>query len=191
MSKTYCSSNQDEQYYLNLISEYLKVINTKSQLLDIEPYNQLGLMYYKIKNLDSALFYYYIANTFTDSFGVTINNIGTIHFEKGEYDSSLKYFRKAYEIDTTNQAYLNNLASYYGTVKQFKKSIHYSEKSLQIGKSQSANLLALNSLLITYRFLKNKNKIKYYKKLYQIEDEKLYELIPECNCDCKKPDCEI
>lgn len=189
MSKRPCSENSNLDYHRELINQYQKLITAFPTDLTGSELNQLGKEYYYIKENDSALLYYELASNYVDTFGSYNSNIGTIYFLKGDYEKSYLYFKKAFQIDSTIQDYMNNIASYFGTIGEYNLSIYWSKRSLKLGKFKSSNLEALNSLQISYGYLKKKKKVKYYRKLYNKESKKYVELTENNNCECTKPIC--
>ncbi len=188
-----CSNNESETYHKELIANYFYIVKNYEKSILPDDYNQIGKEYFQLKNYDSAMYFYQLANGGNDTNAVYLNNIGTILFMQGLYDSSFIYFNLAFEIDSLEQDYINNLASYFGTKGNYSKCIELSLKSLKINKKYNANLQALNSLVITYNFLKNKSKYRKYKNDYEkLKKGKGIDSV-EIDCDCTKylPNCEI
>jgi tetratricopeptide (TPR) repeat protein len=190
-SKKECRNGKDSAYHQELIFHYLQLINRFEKQVKGNSYNQLGLLYYHFNNLYSAMYYYQKAYIFKDFDGAFANNIGTIYFKQGKFINAYAYFKKAYLVDSSNQDYLNNLAAYFGTVGNYKTSIKWSKKSMAINTDNDARLLAIKTLVITYGFLKNKSKVKYYQKMY---DEATFDEgttnLKEPDCDCQLPICD-
>jgi tetratricopeptide (TPR) repeat protein len=184
-----CSEGQEEVYHQNIIAQFQYIEALYPNEMTSDAYNQWGKEYYYLKKFDSAIHYYKQAIQLHDTSSNYDNNVGTVFFMQGIYDSSYYYFNKAYERDTTNEIYLNNLASYFGTVGKYKKSISLSLKSYRYHPTTTA----LNSLIISYGFLNNKNEVKHYQKLLKQHQKKQggEPATMDCECTKYKPDCEI
>ncbi|MEP7169246.1 MAG: tetratricopeptide repeat protein, partial [Bacteroidota bacterium] len=124
-----------------------------------DPYNQLGVSYYRKKNIDEAFDNYSKALERNPTNATYHSNMGTLYFEKGDYQNSLKAFQKAVELDPNYTEGLANLGSVYGMLKDYDNAIKY---LLQCIKTSPDYKQAYYFLSITYGFKGDKKNEDYY-----------------------------
>lgn len=132
--------------------------------LDIQRYNTLGAAYLKLKQPDSAYFYFNIAykkaRSYKDIFwiGLCAGNIGEALYSKGEYAAALSYFLEDYRI---------NINSDFPDVQQ-NACVNLAKNYLQLGEMTKARYY----LLLTQKFLP-KSKTSTFGSQQQLELAKL------------------
>ncbi|MEO8149036.1 MAG: tetratricopeptide repeat protein [Bacteroidia bacterium] len=113
-----------------------------------EPWGQLGVIYYKLKNLDSAMYYYNRALQVAPYIATIHNNVGTLYFERKMYNEAITAFAKATQLDPSYSEAWCNLGSAYGTMGQLDAAI---QNFLEAVKWDPNNAMANKFLGITYQ----------------------------------------
>jgi hypothetical protein len=113
-----------------------------------EPWAQLGVVYYKKKDLDSAMYYYNKALSVAPYLATVHNNVGTVYFETGKYNEAISAFDKATQFDPNYSEAWCNLGSAYGTIGQMDAAIQHFLTAI---KCDPNNVMALKFLGITYQ----------------------------------------
>jgi tetratricopeptide (TPR) repeat protein len=124
-----------------------------------DPYNQLGVSYYRKKNIDEAFTNYSKALQYNNTNATYHSNIGTLYFEKGDMQGALKAFTRAVELDPNYTEGLANLGSVYGMMKDYDNAIKY---LLQCIKTSPDYKQAYYFLSITYGFKGDKQNQDFY-----------------------------
>lgn len=113
-----------------------------------EPWAQLGVIYYKQKDLDSAMYFYNRALQVAPYIATIHNNVGTLYFERKMYNEAIAAFGKATQLDPAYSEAWCNLGSAYGTLGQFDAAIQNFHEAV---KWDPNNAMALKFLGITYQ----------------------------------------
>jgi protein O-mannosyl-transferase len=113
-----------------------------------EPWAQLGVIYYKKKDLDSAMYFYNKALEVAPFIATIHNNVGTLYFERKMYNEAIAAFAKATQLDPSYSEAWCNLGSAYGTLGQFDAAIQNFQESI---KWDPNNAMATKFLGITYQ----------------------------------------
>ncbi|MEO5572603.1 MAG: tetratricopeptide repeat protein [Bacteroidia bacterium] len=129
-----------------------------------DPYNQLGVSYYRKKNIDEAFTYYSKALQYNPTNATYHSNMGTLYFEKGDMPGALNAFKKAVELDPNYTEGLANLGSVYGMMKDYDNAIKY---LLQCIKTSPDYKQAYYFLSITYGFKGDKQNADFYMNKYK------------------------
>jgi len=139
--------------------------------------NNIGAIYHRQAQYDSALPYYDEALTVFDSSmqayrAMTMVNTGIIYKEKGQYDMALRRLLWGASIldsidDNTNLGYAyNSIANVFNEIGSFEKALNYHKKALDIRKAISDTVGiagTLNNIGNTYKYLKAYDKaLSYY-----------------------------
>jgi len=132
-----------------------------------DAYTQMGVAYYKLNNLDSALICYNKSLAINPGNSTVQNNIGTIYFTAGKYDESLKYFIEATRLNPAYAEAHMNTGSAYGMLKQYDAAI---QSLLQSVKYDPGNAQSFYFLGLTYRFKGDESNAGIYlEKAYSID----------------------
>jgi tetratricopeptide (TPR) repeat protein len=129
-----------------------------------DPYNQLGVSYYRKKNIDEAFSNYSKALQYNPTNATYHSNIGTLYFEKGDYQSSLNAFKKAVELDPNYTEGLANLGSVYGMMKDYDSALKYLHQCIKTSPDYAQAYLFLS---ITYQFKGDKQNADFYMSRYK------------------------
>lgn len=114
-----------------------------------DSYVQLGVAYYRKKDLKNAFDYYNKAIACNPSNPSAHSNMGTIYFETGDYTNAEKTFLKALSLDKNYAEAHLNLGSTYGMMKQYDNAIFYLQNAVRLDPTLAQ---AYYFLGITYRF---------------------------------------
>ena len=137
---------------LGLIEEFLLCAkkglniaqNAKSQKMESEFLNLLGVYHFNQKDFDLALEYFEKALEVTEQSGffvfkpIRINNIGLVHFEKGNFEKALELFQKAFELGRERgdfggmAARLNNMGLVYLKQEEYDKALDKFKEALKL-----------------------------------------------------------
>ena len=154
----------------------------KNKVLDAS-YLMLGNVYYDLKKLDSATYYYNLCKESSKetnnkrTYLSAIGNMGNIAYNQKEYTKAISYNLetlfgyKKLNIKTEIAVAYGSLADIYKDIKDFKKAIKYYDSALIItNQLQSADDFIYNykGLSETYEMMGNSaDALKYY-KLYRM-----------------------
>lgn len=132
-----------------------------------DPYTQMGVAYFKLNNLDSALVNYQKALKLNPNFATIHNNIGTIFFSRQQYEEALKSFNKAIELDPRYAEAYANAGSSYGMLKQYDRALTnlFSAVKWDPNYAQAYYFIGL-----TYRFKGDETNANIYlEKAYKLD----------------------
>lgn len=133
-----------EKIYTTDSPEHKKLISTS--------YNNIGLVFERIKNYDEAIVYYNKALSAAIPIGDSAllaqyyNNIGVAYDRKEMYEEALKYYLNAAAIMETRRKgnplarIYSNLGIIYQNMDESQKALEYSQKALEIFKTTGDNL---------------------------------------------------
>ncbi len=130
-------------------------------------YNRLGLVYWKLGDLDTALMYHMRELSLSRKMGdrrgeaTALNNIAVIYNRKGDYQKALEYYMRSLELvnDPREKApTLNNIGIVYDKLGDYKNAERYLKQAIELaeksGDFHGAGRWMLN-LGDTYRKMKN------------------------------------
>lgn len=138
-----------------------------------------GVVFYFIKQNDSADFYYqkaletYRACQDTSGIQKTLNNLGVLKMESGIFDQALTYYEEAYSLALSLSdtlaiiRALNNVSNVYIDLKKPDKSIEYlnsAKKYLTHITDQRIKAQTYGNLFSTYRYLGDLKNFNFYSK---------------------------
>ena len=157
--------------------EFTLASKIKSKKWIAQGYNDLGLSFYKLGMLDSALFCYNLSLDIREKLkdksliASSRSKIGLIYHEMGEYNNALDNQLKALKIfeelkDSNKEAMtLNNISQIYYKLKNPQKEIEYGEKALAIHKKNENDYQCASvygNLGNTYKQIGNSKKSMEY-----------------------------
>ncbi len=136
MQLSFRSSRKALPLFLSAARTTERQPRSKDALL-FQPWLYAGSCYYDLYDLDSALYYYRLAENIMDKYpmqpeaGRLFNKLGVLYYESGDYKRSIQYFSKALDIVKSHQPsdmalvvnYQNNIASALLKMKSFQKAI--------------------------------------------------------------------
>jgi FOG: TPR repeat len=103
-------------------------------------YNQIGLIYHRMGDLDDALLYYSKSLSLAQDLGdksmqaSSLNNIAGIYKEKDELDKALGYYEESLRLKTDEKEKAityNNIATVYYQKGDHKKAVEYFQKAIE------------------------------------------------------------
>jgi tetratricopeptide (TPR) repeat protein len=121
----------------------------------IDAYDNLGLAYRKLGELDSALLYYKISQHLFPKGEAVIMNLGVLYKVKKDYPQSEFYFKKLINLNTQNPEGYYGLTNTYLNWEKFDKALENSflaEKYYKIANSPTMYIADCYSLR-TYIYL--------------------------------------
>lgn len=124
-----------------------------------DAYNQLGVAYYRKKNMEEAFRYYSkaIENNATNS--TFHSNLGTLYFEKQDFNNALKAFGKAVELDPNYTEGLANLGSTYGALGDYDSALKYLHQCIRTSPDYAQAYFFLS---ITYKYKGDTQNADFY-----------------------------
>lgn len=155
-----------KENYIDAIRNYQIAIDIKP--LDIEALNNIGVVYSKMKEYDTAIGYFEKALAI-EPHHLIYNNLGRAYAFKDERNKAIEYYHKAIDIKPDyHEAYLNASYSYF-RLKENKKALEYSQKAISIKPDYYE---AFFNIGIVYNNEKNYRKaIEYLKKAIEIKSD--------------------
>ncbi len=137
-------------------------------------YNQIGLVYQRMNNLDDALLYYSRSLSLAKDLGdksmqaSVLNNIANIYDKKDQLDKALGYYEESLRLTTDEKEKAptyNNIAIIYYKKGDYRKAVEYFQKAIEIderyGDYHRVSMRKLN-LGNTYRKMKDYEKAEKY-----------------------------
>ena len=130
-------------------------------------YNRLGLVYWKLGDLDTALMYHMrhlsLSRKIGDRMGeaIALNNIAGIYENKGDYQKALEYYMRSLNLQDDpieRAATLNNIGIVYDKLGDYKNAERYLKQAIELAEKSGdfhgagQNMLNLGD---TYRKMKN------------------------------------
>ncbi len=121
--------NERNEFIIRSTKEFNEALKIFPEYAD--PYTQLGLAHYYLKNPEQALGYYQKAIELKSNNALAYNNMGIIYFEQGNLPKAQEVYTKAIEINPRYAGALQNLGSVFAMQKQFGTAIDYFQQALQ------------------------------------------------------------
>ncbi len=159
-------SEQEKTNILNRgISELKKSVEIYPGFSDA--FTQLGVAYYKLNKIDSAMFNYQKALALNPNNATVHNNIGTIYFAQQQFDQALNAFKKAIELDPRYAEAYANLGSAYGMMQQYDNALTNLFNAVKYDPNYAQ---AYYFIGLTYRFKNDEaNANTYLDKAYKLD----------------------
>jgi hypothetical protein len=129
-------------------------IHELQRSVDIYPkfsdaYNQMGVAYYRKKDLAKAFEKYQLALSANPTDATIHNNMGTVLFESGRYQDAVNAFMQAIRYKKDYPEAYANLGSAYGMMQQYDNAISYLQQAVKYDPGYAQAYFFLG---ITYRF---------------------------------------
>lgn len=136
-------------------------------------YEQLGLAYYRVKDLKKAMENYRIALQYNDQKAVTWSNLGIIYFEQGDFKKALELYSKALALDPNYSDGYFNYGSTLGMMGRYEEAIQAFEKCISYDPE---NAKAHQFIGLTYQNLHREAEAKpWFEKAAMLEQKKARE----------------
>ncbi len=94
-----------------------------------DAWGQRGLAYFRLKQMDAALYDYLQSVKFNPTNTTSLNNLGSLYFETKRYQEAKQTFEKAIRANPKYVDALANYASTLGTLGDFNSAITYFKKA--------------------------------------------------------------
>ncbi len=134
-----------------------------------DAFTQLGVAYYKLNNLDSAMIYYKQALVLNPNFATIHNNIGTVYFARQQYNEALQAFVKATQLDPRYAEAFANAGSAYGMLKQYDNALSFLFNAIKWDPNYAQAYFFIG---LTYRFKGDEMNAKaYLEKAYKLDPD--------------------
>ncbi|MDA9733256.1 tetratricopeptide repeat protein [Candidatus Pelagibacter sp.] len=148
--------NQKEKNFKEAIKNYENIIKIDPSI--VYAYNNLGLIYVEIENIDLAKKNFLLAIKINPSFIYSYINLGILFQNEGQKEKAIECFEKIIEIDPKNISGYNNLGLVNASLGKYKKALKNYLKTLSI---DSSNIIAIKSIifLLTYHVSDNDHPI--------------------------------
>ena len=130
-------------------------------------YNRLGLVYWKLGDLDTALMYHMRHLSLSRKMGdrrgeaIALNNIAVIYEKRGDYQKALEYYMRSLNLQDDpieRAATLNNIGIVYDKLGDYRNAERYLKQAIELaeksGDFHGAGRMMLN-LGNIYRKMKN------------------------------------
>ncbi|MDP3149064.1 MAG: tetratricopeptide repeat protein [Ignavibacteria bacterium] len=177
----YFSSKGQTEEALKKYQEAIKVsLQTKNLLQLGDDYNNIGRMYFRLKEREKAIAAFKdaveirIKSKDSSGLGSSLNNIGFLFWQVSDYDSAVYYFEKALEIRNKlhNKEYsattYNNLGTVFFNWSLYDKALdhylHSFELQREIGNNNGIALSLCNIGLVYKETAQNEKAIEYYRE---------------------------
>jgi tetratricopeptide (TPR) repeat protein len=145
---------------------YKDAINEMRTALNIYPnfnyaFTEIGLSYFKLNNIDSAIYYFRKDIKIDSNNNVAINNLASCYFNKGMYEEAKVMYIKSLSLNERFSDAMVNLGSCYGATGKYQEAISWFIKSLEIDPD---NKRTFSLMSMTYKNMGDTiNALKYEK----------------------------
>jgi tetratricopeptide (TPR) repeat protein len=95
-----------------------------------EVYNNIGLIYYELKNYNEAIINMNKAITLNPYYEIAMANLGVVYIEITDYELAEKYFIRALEINSANGVALGYLSNMYFNMQKYNEAMQVLELGL-------------------------------------------------------------
>ena len=103
-----------------------------------DAYGQRGLAYYRLGNLEAALYDYKQAVKYLSGNANAWSNMGTLLFEQGRYQEAKQAFEKALQANPNHVDALANYGSTLGILGEFNTAITYFKKAISLKPNEAS-----------------------------------------------------
>lgn len=137
----------DKKHYKEAIILYQEILKTKFEHDNYKIsriYNNIGYSYYKLNDLEKALYFYYEALKTDNNYVVCINNVAAILLNQKKYQEALSYLTEAYRLDCSKIKVCFNLFVAYAYLKNKEFTKYYLQKAIELDKSYTIKRLKRN-----------------------------------------------
>lgn len=99
------------------------------------PYNSIGQSFRRVKQFDSAVFYYQKAIKLNPLDVFPVQGIGYVHYNKAEYEKALGYFLQVYRKDTLQVESIALVADCYRLLGKPDQSLAWLKRGIRLDKT--------------------------------------------------------
>ena len=163
--------NAQKQMMLTAIEQFNKAVEIYPSYPDC--FEQLGLAYYRVKDLSKSMDSYQKALALNNTKAVTWSNLGIIYFEQGNYPKAYELYSKALSLDSNYADGYFNMGSTLGMMGKYDEAIESFKKCIQFDPE---NAKAHEFLGMTYKNLHRDAEAKpWFEKAAVLEQKKATE----------------
>jgi Tfp pilus assembly protein PilF len=165
--------NQDSQNQMmwSAIEQFNKAVNIYPSYPDC--YEQLGMAYYRVKDMDKSLDSYQKALKLNNTKAMTWSNMGIIYFEQGNYSKAYEHYSKSLSLDSNYADAYFNMGSTLGMMGRYDEAIASFKKCIQFDPE---NAKAHQFIGMTYKNLHRDEEAKpWFEKAAILEQKKAME----------------
>jgi protein O-mannosyl-transferase len=163
--------NLQDQMMLSAIEQFNKAVEIYPSYPDC--YEQLGLAYYRVKDLNKSMDNYQKALALNNTKAVTWSNMGIIYFEQGNYPKAFEHYSKSLSLDSNYADAYFNMGSTLGMMGRYDEAIASFEKCI---KFDPENAKAHQFIGMTYQNLHRDAEAKpWFEKAAILEQKKATE----------------
>jgi tetratricopeptide (TPR) repeat protein len=125
-------------------------------------YTQIGVGFYKMNNMDSAVVYFNKGLEYNPTNSVALSNLGAYYFNKRRYAEAIEIYKQTLRLNPRFIDAMLNMGSCYGASGQFNDAIIWFTKAYELDPN---NKKAISFLAVTYQNMKQPDKAAYYQGL--------------------------
>jgi len=163
--------NIQNQMMWSAIEQFNKAVSIYPSYPDC--YEQLGLAYYRVKDLNKSMENYQKALALNNTKAVTWSNMGIIYFEQGNYPKAFEHYSKSLSLDSNYADAYFNMGSTLGMMGRFDEAIASFKKCIQFDPE---NAKAHQFIGMTYQNLHREEEAKpWFEKAAILEQKKAME----------------
>lgn len=135
-------------------------------------YNNLGVLYYRMGNMDNAIKYYTEAIKLNEQEPVYHENIGLAYEKKQDDEKALACFEQAVSLEKELGTYLNRIGLYYYKRENDNKAIEYYKRALE--KEPGNSVYAENMALAYEQLGQDDDAEQIYRAIVQKDHSNTY-----------------
>ncbi len=144
-----------------LLQDAIKAFSKSLEILPTysDAYGQRGLAYYRLNQLDQAVYDYQQAIKFNPQNVTALSNLGTLYFQQGKYQEAKSSFEQALRYNPNFVDALANYASTLGTLGDYMGSITYFNRAIAIKPNEPTYYQMVG---ISYQNMGNQQQANFY-----------------------------
>lgn len=147
---------------VNAFTKALKILPTYS-----DAWGQRGLAYYRLNQIEAAIFDYEQSIKYNPNNTTTLNNLGSLYFQTQRFSEAKIYYERAIRANPKYVDAIANYASTLGTLGDFNSAITYFKKASALRPNEATYLQYIG---MTYENLGNQQQAAiYYQKAKQLK----------------------
>lgn len=116
-----------EEKYKEAIEVWLLEIEVAPEKM--KAYNNIGIAYRKLKDLDAAVKYHHDAMRVNPNFGHTYYSLGLVHYDREDYEKVIELLQKAIELNYANVDVYFTLGQAFSLMEDYDRAIEAYKKA--------------------------------------------------------------
>lgn len=161
--------NYNAGYKAFQVEDYQKAIKLyrKAILLDpkyVDTYDNCGLSYRRLGNLDSAAYFYKKSIEIKPSGQIAHGNLAIVYSTKGEHENAIKEYKEISKYNPNDPEAPYGIAGIYLDLKQYNKALVSAQKAVELFQKYQPQYVgdAYYYVGLCYLNLNNKSKAKEF-----------------------------